>query len=273
MKITLLSYNVFGSPFSGEKIIKSFLRTKVRNRFRHIAKGIVKEELDILLFQEVHTYPHFFLLRHNLKNYKHVIYRAGVFGPKGGLVIFSKIPLEKENYLDFYEKGDLWNKTFVGVIGQRGVLYCKIKDKNVWLLNTHLTQNSTRNWDKTTTSRKMLRSQLHQATSLVTMLQSKNNSLIFGGDFNMPHTIPLYKEFTETTVLKDSFADTPKATYHILFEGLDSYGRIDYIFYSDNKDIQLDEQKYMFTEPLKTEKNEELLLSDHVALVATFSLL
>lgn len=271
MKLTILSYNVFGSPFSGEKILRSFLRTNVRNRFRNIAKSIKKEELDILLFQEVHTYPHYLLLKQNLKKYKYISFRAGIFGPKGGLVIFSKVPLEQEKYLDFYEKGDLWNKTLVGVIGQRGVLYCKVKDTNIWLLNTHLTQNSTRNWDKTTTPQKLLRSQLGQAISLVTMLQFKKQEVIFAGDFNMPHTLPLYQEFLEATELHDSFAHEPKDTYHIMFEGLDSYGRIDYIFYSKN--LKLNEHCYMFTEPLKTDKNNMLLLSDHVALRATLSLL
>lgn len=271
MRFSLLSYNVFGSPFSGEKIIRSFLRTHVRNRFRYIAKGILEQDLDILMFQEVHTYPHFFLLKHHLKNYRYVIYRAGIFGPKGGLVIFSKIPLEDENYLDFYDKGVWWNKTFIGVISQRGVLYCKVKDKNLWLLNTHLTQNSTKNWDKTTTSRKLLRSQLSQCISLVYRLKQKGAQIICAGDFNMPHAINLYAEFLEQTDFQDSFANTPDATYHILFEGLDSFGRIDYVFFTKSENLHLHRSSYLFTEPLKTEKNEELLLSDHVALRTDFT--
>ena len=273
MKITLLSYNVFGSPFSGEKIIRSLLRTKVRNRFRHIAKGIVKEDLDILLFQEVHTYPHFYLLRRALKSYPYVMYQKGIYGPKGGLVIFSKLPLEKKRYVDFYDKGVWWNQSIVGVLTQRGILYGKIKNKNIWLLNTHLTQNKKGNWDKTMTPRSILKSQLQQCINLVQRLHDKGASIICSGDFNMPHTIPLYREFIKATHLKDSFIDTPEDTYHILFKGLDSYGRIDYLFYSHSKNIKLEERKYMFTEPLRTEKNEELLLSDHVALVASFSLL
>ena len=81
----------------------------------------------------------------------------------------------------------------------------------------------------------------------------------------------MYQEFLQTTELEDSFTNAPKDTYHIMFEGLDSYGRIDYIFHS--KDIKRKDQSYMFTEPLKTDKNEMLLLSDHVALKASFSLL
>ncbi len=272
MSYTLISYNVFGSPFFPQKIIRSFFRTKVRKRFRKIAQEILQENIDFLLFQEVHTYPHFLVLRRALRKYKYVFYWPGLFGPKGGLVIFSHYPLEKKRYQDFDRKGDWWNKTATGPISQKGILYCKMKDHNLWLVNTHLTQNSSQSWNIENRSIPLLQSQLKQCTTLVNSLKNKNYSIILAGDFNTPHTLNLYTEFKKNTGLSDCFEGISEDTYYTNFQGLDSNGRIDYIFF-DKKTIKITDKKYRFTEPLKISPETELYLSDHVALKATFSLL
>jgi mRNA deadenylase 3'-5' endonuclease subunit Ccr4 len=91
-EFSLLSFNVFGAPFHPTKLFKSLLRTHVRKRFRLLAKEITNAQIDILALQEVHTYPHFFVLKRHLTNYPFVLYTPSLYGPKGGLVIFSKIP-------------------------------------------------------------------------------------------------------------------------------------------------------------------------------------
>jgi len=269
--LTLLSYNVFGAPFHGQKIIATLLRTKVRRRFRLIAKEITKKNFDFLLFQEVHTYPHLFVLKRALpKEYK-VYFQLGIYGPKGGMVTFTKRKISKKLFVDFFDKGVLWNRSITGPLTQKGMLLLKIKDTQTWVINTHLTQNSSGVWGNKSVYTKILTSQLRQCAASLKSLQKKGYSIVVGGDFNMPHTSELYTKFVTESDMKDVFEKSTTSTYLQWFEGEKKSERIDYIFYTLNPSLILEKKENIFTQALKNERGEKQLLSDHVGLFATFS--
>lgn len=270
--VSLLSYNVFGAPFHGQKILRTLLKTKVRKRFRLIAREIYKMNLDILLFQEVHTYPHLFVLKKALpKEYK-IFYQLGIYGPKGGLVTFSKLPIHKKSFIDFFDRGVYWNKSITGPLTQKGILMTKIKDRDLWILNTHMTQNSSGVWDGKSSYTNLLISQLNQCSTLISSLHKKGYRIVIGGDFNMPDNSELYEKFLNSADLFDVYDNNKGSTYLQWFEGEIHSGRIDYIFAQKLSNIKVLQSKYVFTEPLMNEAGEEQLLSDHVGLEAKFEL-
>src|SRR6266581_4083346 len=126
MSLSLLTFNTFGAPYFARKI---------KQRYQKIAEIINAENIDILCLQEVSTYYHLFLLKKYIRHYPYHCYRKYLFGPKGGVVIFSKIPLEKCSYSTFSALGKLHNYT---QLIKNGMLICKIKGQKTYLLTTHL---------------------------------------------------------------------------------------------------------------------------------------
>lgn len=270
--LTLISYNVFGAPFHGQRLLKTFLKTHVRKRFRLIAQEISKRDTDLLLFQEVHTYPHLYILKKALPPHFFVYFQPGIYGPKGGVVTFSKIKAHKKTFVDFAEKGSVLNKSVTGPLTQRGMLLIHLTNSSIWILNTHLTQNSSGDWSEKNSYSRTVTQQLRQCSSLVKSLRSKGYQVILGGDFNTPATTPYYQDFLTDAKVTDVFSGDTTPTDIEWFEGKKFAQRIDYIFHSGDTPVKIEDKKLLFTEPLQTLNGDSQLLSDHVALEAKLKL-
>jgi endonuclease/exonuclease/phosphatase family metal-dependent hydrolase len=280
MKTTLsvLSLNMFGAPFHPKRVVRSFMRNSVRKRFDFIAQEFLRLDPDIITLQEVYLFHTFRHLKKLLKDYPYVGYQRMFFGPRGGIVVFSKIPLEKIEYIDFKDRGNYTNKAITGQLTRKGVLLTKIKDLPLWILTTHLIQNSDYPWIENVWSEKnkfsgLIQSQLDQTASIVQTLIKTDMNVIITGDFNIPKRTNLYRNFVKDAGVIDSFAKFQSPTYHKAFipESAEPE-RLDYIFYSSKKEaLKPANQKHVLENPITINK-EELYLSDHVGLMTTFSL-
>lgn len=270
-KLTVLSLNVFGAPFHPLRIVTSFMRNNVRGRFRIIADVIKKTQSDVLILQEVHDYPHYYFLRKLLPEYRYAVAKRMFYGPRGGIVILSKQPLHHAHYYDFQDKGKMTNKSITGHLTVKGILLAKLKGTDLWLGNTHLTQNSDHTWEKDNRYVTIIQAQLKQLAIHTRAIQQRGERLIMGGDFNLPKEYRYYREFLKETDYKDAFVEDFFPTYHTAFlpKG-DKAERIDYIFYSGK--IKLLENDYILQKPLKDVFGEDFYPSDHLGLKATFSL-
>ncbi|MBI4080706.1 MAG: endonuclease/exonuclease/phosphatase family protein [Candidatus Levybacteria bacterium] len=269
-KIDIVSFNAFGAPFHPANILRTFLRTRVRKRFRILAKKTKQENIDILVLQEVHTYVHLRTLRTLLPEYRYVIFKKFLFGPRGGLVIFSKTPLLFETYIDFQKKGVLWNKSITGPLSKKGILIAKALKTQLTIINTHLTQNSDHDWSTSNRYTFFLVSQLNQLASLIKTLKKTNRKLIVCGDFNMPKHVSLYSSFMKKSGLIDVFQSETSPTHHKVYMGKKlSSGRIDYIFTTELKPLATD---HIFTRKVTIDNSIQEFLSDHIGLRARFQL-
>lgn len=259
---------MFGAPFHPNRILRTFFRNDVRKRFQILAKEILTLEPDILFLQEVHDFPNYFYLRRLLAAYLYVSCKYSLYGPRGGLVIFSKLPLEKSYYHDFLNKGKVYNKSITGLLSQKGILMAKIQKTNLWLFNTHLTQNSDHNWSVENRFTPILLSQLQQVIVHTRTIVKRGESVIIAGDFNMPKDTPFYRDFIKQSGMKDIFAKDFFSTYHQSFlpQGA-SVGRVDYMFCSP--EISVKKTSYILQQPSKNERGEYVYASDHIGLVAT----
>lgn len=270
-KIDIVSFNAFGSPFHPAKIFRTFLRTCIRKRFRVLARKTKEENIDILVLQEVHTYVHLRTLRTLLPEYRYVVLKKFLLGPRGGLVIFSKIPLALETYIDFQQRGVLWNKSITGPLSKKGILIAKTLHAKLTIINTHLTQNSDHTWTTNNRYTHYLRSQLMQITKLVHVLKETDKNLIVCGDFNMPKRSSFYASFIKESGLTDVFKTKSSSTHHQSFFGIADIPRerIDYIFTSKLLPLFVN---HIFTRKVPIDGSRREFLSDHIGLRARFQI-
>lgn len=265
MQLTLISFNTFGVPFDGNNLVKSFLRTNIRKRFKLIGKELNQLDTDIIALQEVYTYPHLNILRKEMTSYKYCYYKKFLIGPRGGVVTFSKIPMGTIKYKDFRSKGSMNNKSIVGRISKRGILTTKIHGFSTYILNTHLTQNSDHDWAHGNKYVPVLKAQLEEIKSILSLLQ--NSTVFLLGDFNLPKNSEIYYEFIKNNKLIDLFGQDITPTYrgHAIYKNVS--GKIDYIF--SNQQINTLSYSYIFQND-KIENGS--FLSDHIGLKATLTI-
>jgi len=267
----VLSLNMFGTPFHPKHIFKTLLRNDIRKRFKAISAIIQSLESDFLLLQEVHDFPHYFFLKKLLSSYPYTAYKKSLYGPRGGVVIFSKHPLTTTHFSDFMNKGAIYNKSITGHLSLKGILSVRVKHTSIWLLNTHLTQNSDHDWSPSNRFVPLLESQLAQLLVHVNSITARSGNVILAGDLNIPKNTQYYDAFLKKSGLIDGFRADSFTTYHQSFlpSGA-SVGRVDYIFTSSS--LHLIKKGYILRSPLKDDEGNEFYASDHMGLIATYSL-
>lgn len=267
---TVLSLNMFGTPFHPKHILKTLLRNDVRKRFSAIAGIISSLEADFVLLQEVHDFPHYFFLRKQLASFPYTSYKKSLYGPRGGVVIFSKYPLASSHFYDFMNKGKIYNKSVTGYLSLKGILTAKLKNKDIWLFNTHLTQNSDHNWEPGNRFTPILKSQLEQLLVHTNSITNLGGQVILAGDFNMPKNTAFYPKFLEDSGLTDAFAKDTFTTYHQSFLPVNAnVGRVDYILTSPS--LKIIKTGYILQMPLVDEHGESFYASDHMGLLVTYA--
>lgn len=254
------------------------MRNNVRKRFDLIAEELLRLSPDIVTLQEVYLFHTFRHLKKLLRDYPYVGYQRMFFGPRGGIVIFSKIPLEKTEYIDFKDRGQYTNKAITGQLTRKGVLLTKIKDLPLWILTTHLIQNSDYPWIENIWNEQnkfsgLIQSQLDQTASIVQTLTKTDMNVIITGDFNIPKRTNFYRHFIKDAGVIDTFAKFNQPTYHKAFIPETAQAeRLDYIFYNSKGGVlKSSDQKHILENPVVV-KTEEIYLSDHVGLMTTFTI-
>lgn len=261
-QISLLCYNTYGIPFIAPSLNK---------RYTKFAQLIQESTLDVLLLQEVSSYYHLALLKKHLTAYPYVSYKHYFYGPKGGLVIFSKLPLEKSTYTSFVHQGSFTNISFYTKIFQNGVLTCQLKDTSIVLANTHLITDFEFHWSKRNKMYLFVRNQMRETAALVNKLSKKKQDVIIAGDFNMAKDGNLYADFLHETQAIDLFDSFTFPTYYNNrisehFRASIS-ARIDYIFLKKTSHtIKSLSVSHFLNKTYPIGNGEKSYLSDHIGL-------
>lgn len=206
MRLNLLSFNTSLIPF-------------VRHPYKRIklfAKQSGFIEADILNLQEVHTYDMLWKLRRSLPAFSHVSFQPGLFGPKAGLVGFSKMPFA--------------NTSFTSFSHQKGVLISELTTGTV-VANVHLIANTDGDWSAQNRFYSQHKAQLDQLNKLLARSEYQEKNSILSGDFNLAKTSDLYNYFINAGGWHDTAKDNFAPTFHAAFLPKDRKPqRIDYIF-------------------------------------------
>ena len=258
--LSLLSFNTLGTPFFAPLITK---------RYKKAAEFINKEDVDIICLYELFTYYHFYLFQKRLTNFPFAIYQKNIFGPRGGVVIFSKIPLTDQVFTDYkYHKGTY--VPFYNRLACHGVLSAQIEGSPLRILASHLSSDTTHTLTPKNKLYNLIHSQSQQAAELINATVQKEFSVIFTVDLNIAKHTALYEEFLDKTKAEDAFAKDEFPTYYpdrVSYFYKSPESRCDFIFFkSPLKKIKVQETNYAFVEKEYLSGGDLSYLSDHIGL-------
>ncbi len=265
-KITLATLNTLGNPFQVDNLIL---------RYGAIASFFDASDIDVVHFQEVFSYPHLLILKRKLKEYPYCIYRKGYLGPKGGLVTFSRVPLEFVNYVSFTKKHLVYlKKSIFTQLVVKGILETKVKNSNVYLTNLHMSAVYDGDWSNTGVYVKRLASEISEFNAYLAHLPKEGRITIISGDFNTAKESNFYNKLIQNSLIYDPFEKSNKPTFHPEFLPIGRKNNcIDYIFIHGNKKnyFVLDRKRILEEKiPLNTKLIN--FASDHVGLQVTIEL-
>lgn len=258
--ISLLNFNTLGT---------TFFAPDIKKRYQAIAAQIKAMDIDLICFQEITTYYNLRLIKKYLRNYPYCHYKKHFIGPKGGLVIFSKLPIEKTSYHRYASLGSYKNITFYTRLIRNGILMCTLKDIPLVVMNTHLVSDFSFSEDENNVLYMLLKRQLYDAAEVVNTIQDK--AVLLTGDFNMARDLSIYTTFLQKTGMKDYFTDKNTPTYdpkriHYRFVG-ERAAIVDYIFLKHNT-TKFDKihTGHVFDQKVTLSNNKVTYLSDHIGL-------
>jgi len=261
--IGIVNLNTFGFPL---------LNFSIKERYKKLAMFLEKEnrQINIINFQEVFTYFTLQILKKELTSYPYIIYKKSFFGPKGGLVCFSKYPIEEFRFIPFPKKIFSLNSPHLlpFLFNNNGFLVLYLSIIPLVIINTHITSNLKGDWSKQDDLYQQQKNELKTITTFITDFARKKIPVVFSGDFNIPADSNLYKEFVKNLYIKDIFSPIRKATFHQEFLPPKREAQcVDYIFLiCSGKNVQLVKRDYLFNEKVHFSNGQMGYLSDHVGL-------
>ncbi len=266
-KITLATLNTLGNPFQVDNLVL---------RYAAIASFFEKSDVDVLHFQEVFSFPHLFILRRKLKSYRYCIYKKSYLGPKGGLVTFSRVPIEVKKYKSFSKKRIApIKKSVLEFLFTKGMLIAKVRNSNLYLMNAHLSAVYTGDWSDNTMFKGRLSSEISEFNQELSLLSVDQNVTLISGDFNTAKASNFYDQLKKSPLLYDSFEKSSKPTYHpeYLPKGRTN-NCIDYIFiYGNKKNYFVLDRERILEEKLPLSTTLKNYATDHIGLKVTVELI
>lgn len=261
---SLTSFNSHGVVFPS-----SFVREK------HSLIGQRLEQLspDMINLQEVWSYDSLRTFKKSLCSYPYAAYKHGIFGPKAGLVTFSRSPLTTVEFINFPPVAEPRKKKWINRLKRsmkkKGVLVSTHTENLLTICNVHLVANGDADWSA---SSRYYSAHEHDIAALVDQLnvltQKRSGQLIIiSGDFNIPKCSDLYQKFIAMSQAKDLFEDDESPTYHqeFLIPGQIPH-RIDYIFALSQNLFHIDHKALLFQEKFSLSSGDDQYLSDHLGL-------
>ncbi len=269
LSLKVLSLNIMGIPFNADNIWGTLFNSSLPLRHNKTAQAISALDPDIICLQEVLTYYQIRIFKKLLPSHPYTSFQNSVIGPKGGLVVFSKLPLIKQGFVEFKKNGTFRNKSFIWKLLKNGILITKLVNHPVILLNTHLTANFDWDWSLSNRFVPYLTSQLQQMKRTLEVYSDKNIVLSVG-DFNMDRNTEIYKNFLKENAVTDIFADVDYTSMHEFYAQPGKEPPItDYIFLSKERyRVSVKEKNVVFKDKV-TEGKKEFYLSDHTGLFVT----
>lgn len=268
----MISFNCMGL-FSFDTLRGFLQSTNILKRINKIGELLQKEQADVIALQEVHTYLILNLLKNKLKSYPYVAYKNYIYGPRGGLVIFSKQPFENVEYVNYKTRGSMLNKSIVAHVIQNGILACTIKQSPFVIFDTYITPNMDYDYSKTNRYSRYIEAQLKQLATIGKSFLTKGNTVLIGGDFNADKNSYLYKMFSELTSATDIFFKHNIPTQHQeYYPSHATVTRIDHMFLLSKTKATIKDTEHLFTKKVQLNNGNLAYLSDHIALKATIAL-
>ncbi len=254
--VSVATLNVMGLPIR---------RSSLLDRLRLIAQKFETSGVDVVAFQEVHTYAHLFQLSRNMPSFRSVSYRPSLAGPAGGLLTMARGQVRTRSYHRFVgasSSGLPPRARFTA--GLKGTLLTSLVDPALTIINTHPSPNRDGDWSSLNRHAPMHRAQLRQ---LADIIRSLSAAAVVCGDFNVAADSELHRDFMAMTGLSDPFAPWGRPTFHQEYlPPQRSPHRIDFILLSPS--VAAHRTQALFQEPVPLKGRGQGHVSDHLGLQA-----
>jgi len=243
-----------------------------RERLDAIGRVLNESGVDFLCLQEVTQRRNVRLLERRLKAYGPAEFRRYGIAVTGGLVSFSRRPIERSSYEVFRGRGPNWTLGWADRLLRKGFLisWLRLDALPMVVVNTHLLANYDEDWAPDNRFAREQRNDLIQLAEAIEGLD-KSALVIVAGDFNVPATSPMFEKFTSRCDLRAAFGSAPSAIPPtIRRSSSDSPAlAIDHILYRhpSGKPLHVTAQ-LRFEEPLLLAKSRPTFASDHLGVEA-----
>ena len=257
-EFSLLSLNTFGLPF--------FLGWE---RLVRLASELDDSRAAILCLQEIQQNAYISLLARSLKTYPYRAVYPHVYAPKGGLGIYSRLPLARQRFEVYTNRGLHWLITFSDWALYKGALIVdlKVQELHIIVVNTHLNANYSGVWQRKNPLAHTQHQQVRQLTCLIEELPA-DALVVLCGDFNFPRDSFLYEELVSQNRLSNPLSEDPRPTYRP-FPLVPSRWKttLDYVLFRSprERDFQV-QADILLVEDTTKEKAFQRFLTDHCAL-------
>ena len=240
---------------------------------------VANTDADVINLQEVHGYGLLRHLRKDLREFPFASFKPGTFGPKAGLVTFSKTPVAKTELFSFFpatralESSQRPGKTLVESL-HKGVLVTYPVRSDLVIMNTHLNPNTDGDWSDSGRFHALHVSQLNALTAFAGQEVFRNAAVVISGDFNLAKDCDLFPAFIAQGGWTDVFEGDFTSTYNAEFLSPDQTPHcIDYLLLRDPvHTFTAHEASHVFTEKVRLGNNKASYISDHMGLCGRFSI-
>lgn len=258
-EFSLLSLNTFGIPFY-----------MGWGRLKRLTRELDQISVTAICLQEVQQNAYAPLVRRGLTSYPHHIFERHRYAPKGGLAVFSRIPLDRHRFEVYQDRGAWHSLSIADWALYKGILsvHLDVDGQQIIVLNTHMNANYSGIWHR---ENPLVQIQAHQVEQLIQTINSIPDDLLLVvcGDLNFPRATFLYDNLISGGRLVDPMADDPRSTYRP-FPLVPAKWKIplDYVLYRRpiHKDVQV------YTDLIEVEDSRkshpvQRFLTDHNALL------
>jgi hypothetical protein len=254
--LTIASLNTRGIPLTGSQLAE---------RYAVIGAGFDAGDADVVCCQEVFTYWHLRRLVRRMRSFRKVSYRPGPFGPKGGLVTFSRRPVAGTAFRRFgsppRSPGVPRASRFQARL--KGALVTRLARPELCVINTHPVANHDGNWSGANRYYPLHRAELGV---LARVVSEAGPRAVVCGDFNISRDSALFGDFMAATGLADAFGGACPATFRAEYLPAGATAHcIDFILTAGEVTVESTGLVFAQKEPLG-------YVSDHIGLRARVSL-
>lgn len=271
-RIVMATLNVNGLyAFRQDSRTRSLLRP-YGVRFRALGKLVEASDIDVINFQEVFTHRQRKLLEASLPSFGYTTYESAMTGPRGALVTFSRIPIEKVSYESFRSVSKAVDHSglprfVLAKSSLKGILVSRLKDSSLAIVNTHPLANYDWDWSPDNRFHSLEEVQLGKIADVIHYLRANGYRIALGADLNVAKSSGLFRTFLARTGLHDAFEGDESPTFNAEFV---AGGRkpecIDYLLASDH--IGINGSYRLFEGKVDVEGDGAMYLTDHDGLCA-----
>jgi endonuclease/exonuclease/phosphatase (EEP) superfamily protein YafD len=238
-------------------------------RYAVIGAALDAGDADVACFQEALTWRHVWLLSRSMRSFRQVSLRPTPYGPAGGLVTFSRLPVSGTSYRGFGipPAAPGIPKVARRVARRKGALVTRLANPRLCVVNTHPVANWDGDWSRGTRFYPLHQAQL---AVLARVMRGVVGPAVVCGDFNIDRGSSLFGEFIADTGLADAFNGSCPPTFRAEYLSPGRTPRcIDFILTANGAKAEAATVIFTEKEPLPDGPGH---VSDHIGLRASLVL-